>query len=85
MCGAVIAFVTPMADSMAVVPFVPPSSPENAYSRLKADPMVGVGDISSFISEYFKAKGGARNLGALIEEIDKSQIGWKSAPQACLV
>ena len=61
------------------------SGPELSYSRLRADPAIGVSDICSFIKDWFKLKSGIRNLGGLIDQIDKSQIGWKSAPQACLV
>lgn len=61
-----------------------PSGPEIAYGRLKADPAIGVSDISRSIQDYFKKNNGSRNLGQLIENIDKSGIGWKTAPQACV-
>ena len=58
------------------------SGPEVAYGRLKADPAVGVSDLCSFMKEWFKLKGGSRNVGGLIDMIDKSGISWKSAAQA---
>ena len=60
------------------------SGPEIAYGRLRADPAVGVGDLCGIMSAVFKKNRGARVMGEIIEQIDKSQIGWKTAPQACV-
>ena len=60
------------------------SGPEIAYGRLRADPGIGVSDICGFICAVFKKNRGARIMGDIIDQIDKSGIGWKTAPQACV-
>ena len=60
------------------------SGPEIAYGRLRPNPAMSVSDITGFIQAYFKLQNGCRMMGQLIESIDKSGIGWKTAPQACV-
>jgi hypothetical protein len=59
-----------------------PSSEQAAYDRIKADPSVGVADLSTALEEYFAKQ--PRDLGALIDEVEREGTTWRTAAKVLL-
>ena len=60
-----------------------PSNEQAAYDRIKADPSVGVADLCTALEEYFNKQ--PRDLGAIIDEIEREGTTWRTAPKVRFV